>query len=88
MPRRDGTGPMGRGVLTGWGSGYCGSGVGGFPARGRGVRYLAGFCPPLSGQDLVPPSDRTEFLKQQVEYLEKRLNVMKTELKMGQEENE
>ncbi len=47
MPGFDGTGPMGRGAMTGWGQGYCnpsgrsyaGTGLG----RGRGMR--GGFRP-------------------------------------------
>lgn len=59
MPRRDGTGPMGMGPMTGWGTGFCtGAGKPGFrnPALahgmglglGRGFRraaWLAGLVP-------------------------------------------
>lgn len=36
MPRRDGTGPVGNGPMTGWGMGPC---------EDRAVRYGAGFGP-------------------------------------------
>lgn len=43
MPGRDGTGPLGKGPMTGWGAGFCGAGrrVGGGFGRGRQVRSRA-----------------------------------------------
>lgn len=51
MPYRDGTGPMGRGPMTGRGFGYCGAGAGFVPGYGmgygrgfgRGMGFGAGF---------------------------------------------
>jgi len=47
MPRGDGTGPVGRGAMTGRGAGYCaGSGMPGFanpiPGRGLGAGFGGG----------------------------------------------
>ena len=36
MPGRDGTGPAGRGAMTGWGLGPCGQGLGQGAGRGAG----------------------------------------------------
>jgi hypothetical protein len=53
MPRGDGTGPMGMGVMSGRGTGYCGGwGMPGYansaPGRGRGMGFGRGrrnrFC--------------------------------------------
>lgn len=44
MPYFDGTGPLGRGPLTGRGFGPCGDGYGfGFGRRGRGRGFGGGF---------------------------------------------
>jgi hypothetical protein len=43
MPGRDGTGPLGKGPMTGRGAGFCGAGrrAGGGFGRGRQVRNRA-----------------------------------------------
>lgn len=43
MPRFGGTGPSGEGPLTGWGRGYCGSGMGRGLSPGFGPGYGRGF---------------------------------------------
>lgn len=41
MPGGDGTGPMGRGAMTGWGRGWC-RGGGAWGGPGRGSRWAGG----------------------------------------------
>lgn len=92
MPRYDGTGPMGMGPMSGWGAGYCGRGVrgnygrgmGGYYGRGRGLRRAAGFVPPAYGVGVAPVGDRTEALKQEMEYLENEIRMIKEELKAAE----
>ena len=43
MPYLDGTGPMGRGPLTGRGLGYCGAGLGLGCGRRMGAGRLRGY---------------------------------------------
>ena len=86
MPRRDGTGPMGMGSLTGKGAGNClgyapnqfsyGNGMRNGGA-GRGFRRMACCTGTLGNQQL---DERTE-LNNQVSFLEKRLQSIKERLK-------
>lgn len=48
MARRDGTGPMGQGPLTGRGMGFCATEAVGRP-YGRGAGYGRGFASPRGG---------------------------------------
>lgn len=86
MPRGDGTGPMGRGSISGKGLGYCanyassrfancGAGFG----RGRGMFCFAGI--PV-GQQI---SEET-VLKNQENFLEKQLEMVKERLKRFHED--
>lgn len=52
MPGLDGTGPLGRGPMTGGGRGLCNPG-GGF--GGRGVGWRRGFRFPLYAEPAAPP---------------------------------
>jgi len=79
MPRFNGTGPAGRGPMTGWGMGYCGgsrrrgiAGRGLGHAWGRG-RAFGGAAYGLSHLGPATKEDEMEFLKQRAEALEEEL---------------
>jgi hypothetical protein len=81
MPQGDRTGPRGQGPMTGRGLGYCASSnVSGFMnsgfGRGFGIRrgFRAGFIP----MNQFQPTVITE--KEEKEYLEKELEVLKEEI--------
>lgn len=46
MPRRDGTGPLGKGAMTGFGLGYC-KGTRNFPQRNRFFSKSSKFIIPV-----------------------------------------
>ena len=67
MPMRDGTGPTGRGPMTGRGMGPCGAGY------GRG--YGRGFnCPryPVN----ISKEDEKKLLEEELEIIKKRLKEL------------
>ncbi len=87
MPGGDRTGPIGEGPMTGRGLGVCsgyndargvyyGRGFGrrGFGRRGfgRGVGFRTGFTP-VYGDEKEALIEQKEFLKQQLDNIEKRL---------------
>ena len=87
MPRRDGTGPMGCGSMTGRGFGVCtGGNVNGFGrAMGmglglgfRGCRKEAGFSG-VAVNNVAGNSDK-EYLAGQKDLLEKRLELINKQL--------
>jgi len=90
MPRRDGTGPMGAGSMTGRGLGACESTVGAHltPATGLGCQRRAGskgaqghgFGRGL-GRGVVRASTPKEMLEQQRDTLQKRLDNVNSQLK-------
>lgn len=65
MPRLDGTGPLGRGPLTGWGRGVCNQ-MGG---RGLGAR----FCKWFGWNQPTNLKDYKESLKKELTEVEKEL---------------
>ncbi len=84
MPGRDGTGPTGRGAMTGGGNGFCtvdksvkygglgfGRGLGGGFRRGFGRNFAS-----------VPATSKTqkELLTEQKELLESRLEIISRQL--------
>ncbi|MHB1045638.1 MAG: DUF5320 family protein [Thermoanaerobaculia bacterium] len=87
MPRRDGTGPMGRGTGTGGGRGFCGGAPApgatapgaGFGGRRRGWRGGLGTPQPPAG----PATDeealrmRIDALKEELACLEKGVRALK-----------
>ncbi len=92
MPRRDGTGPMGRGTMSGRGFGPCagtnavkyGASLGlglllrcrrGF-GRGFGGNYFGG----NSNIDQASSKTQKEFLQEQKDALQSRLEVIKKQL--------
>ena len=89
MPRRDGTGPMGRGSMSGKGLGLCtGENVGGIGARmgqgfGRGRGLGAGnVCRRsggLSSGDATGVNEKELLLKEK-ENLQKRLETVSIQL--------
>ncbi|HPX93365.1 MAG TPA: DUF5320 domain-containing protein [Bacillota bacterium] len=90
MPRRDGTGPMGYGPMTGWGMGPCRDYGYGYGRRGRrmgygrrgygmGYGYGRGFGP---GYGYAPYDDRSdrEILEEEKEILQERLDYISKQL--------
>lgn len=84
MPGRDGTGPMGRGAMTGRGFGICtdvnaseyGTGFG----FGRGLGLGRGFdCRRGLGWGFASKTKK-EFLADQKKFLEERLNMVSKQL--------
>ena len=87
MPRRDGTGPMGMGQMTGRGFGFCGNGFYGrrncygmgFGRRGFGPEYGAGYGYG-HGYGFKQDITEKEFLKNQKEFLESQIELIEREL--------
>lgn len=78
MPRRDGTGPMGRGAMTGRGLGRCTSA--GVYGRGRGFGPGTGYgCRRGFGLVSVGFTEK-ELLMEQKELLESRLDEISKQL--------
>ncbi len=93
MPRGDGTGPMGRGPLTGRGAGYCagygapgyanGGGFYGRPRFGRGFRRWYAPATPWYGPAYAPVAgrdDERDMLASQAEVLKDRLDQINKRL--------
>ena len=85
MPGFDGTGPWGMGPGTGWGLGPCGGGRAwrrgfgrGWFGRGRGFGWRWWWMD-------YSPQDELEFLKNQKEYIEQRINELENELSTSQD---
>lgn len=89
MPRRDGTGPIGMGALTGRGFGFCGNGFYGrgncygmgFRERvfGYGPRYGFGYGYGR-GYEFRDNITEKEFLEKQKELLKSQINIIDKEL--------
>lgn len=87
MPRRDGTGPMGAGKLTGRGLGFCtgtnvakcGAGFGVGIGIGLGLARRRGFGRGFSRNDTSNKTSK-ELLQEQKDILKKRLEVIDREL--------
>lgn len=89
MPGGDGTGPMGRGPLTGRGLGYCAGGYpryglgrrAGFGARGYGLGlgYRRGYRAYYPVEPVDPRTER-ELLEEERAVLENRLKMVSREL--------
>lgn len=93
MPGRDGTGPMGRGSMSGKGFGVCneanmggyGVGFGRGLGLGTGFGCKRGFGGPFAGETVVL-SDK-EILSNQKELLQKRLDMVSKQLENMSEVN-
>jgi len=88
MPGGDGSGPLGRGAMTGRRLGYCSGypvGFGSGRRLGLGRGYRRGFR--RYAQPVEPRSDR-ELLMEEREMLESRLNIVNRELKDLSEDDE
>lgn len=82
MPRRDGTGPMGMGPMTGWGIGPCFGKTSG-NRTGRGVRRPGKnlFCRGMRClYDSNTDTDEREVLSRRAAALESRLHAIKQKL--------
>jgi hypothetical protein len=78
MPRRDGTGPMGQGAMTGGGRGRCGGGAG---SQGGGYgRGLGRGCAGEAGDKEASSKTRKELLEEEKEFLLKRIDEISKEL--------
>lgn len=73
MPGFDGTGPQGRGSLTGGGRGPCGGGGRFGRGPGRGNRQRARWTDPA----VQPLGDDRDALAQRVDDLEKELSALR-----------
>lgn len=74
MPYRDGTGPWGRGPMTGRGMGPCGRGF----AKGMGYgRFGYGYRRPTKEEEIEMLKADKEDLKTALEDVEKRLAELK-----------
>jgi len=72
MPRRDGTGPLGQGALTGRGFGPCGARTGAsWLGRGRGIGRGLGFG---RYADPMTLEEERDLLKRRLESIEQGLN--------------
>ena len=85
MPRRDGTGPMGQGAMTGRGKGICNGGA--YMPYGYGVGYGRGAgisCRRGYGRyyyaDAPIFQSQPELLKEQKDFLERRLKEINNQL--------
>ena len=83
MPGGDRTGPSGQGPMTGRGMGYCaGFNVPGFmnPGFGRGFGRGRGFAWRARAMQAVMPVQEVVTEKQEKQYLEEDLKVLKQEM--------
>lgn len=67
MPARDGTGPAGRGPMTGWGRGSC-RGTGRGMRRGLSSKGVCGFC-----RQRLAPADEQKMLADEVQAVSEHL---------------
>ena len=80
MPGRDGTGPIGRGPITGRGFGFCNTGPVGYGCGwGRGFGRNRGFEGNYPIGETVVKTQK-EFLEEQKAILENRLQVISQQL--------
>ena len=90
MPGGDGTGPMGRGPMTGRGLGPCGRGLGRGSGFGRGFGRRWAFAPaapmypamqptmqPTKEQELQMLEDEQNAIKEELEAVQKRITQLK-----------
>lgn len=87
MPRRDGTGPMGRGSRTGRGMGFCNTTkvagiLGGLGWRrcGRGFRWS-------NYGNVISPQNQKDLLNEEKAILEDRLKSINDQLNTLQDDN-
>ena len=90
MPGFDGTGPWGMGPGTGWGFGPCGAGRAWGRSFGRGRGFGRGWFGRGRGFGWrwwwmnYSPEDELEFLKNQKEFIEQRINELEREIESSQ----
>jgi hypothetical protein len=82
MPGGDGTGPMGRGIMTGKGYGFCaGSNVSRCGAAwGLGMGFRRGFGRYMAVDPTFVPKTQKEVLAEQKELLENQLKFVNKRL--------
>lgn len=76
MPGGDGSGPLGRGAMTGRGLGYCA----GTPRYGYGRRLGLGYGRGFRRFYQAPPVETKELLQEEREALESRLDYLNKQL--------
>ncbi|MFA6038883.1 MAG: DUF5320 domain-containing protein [Candidatus Peribacteraceae bacterium] len=78
MPALDGTGPLGYGLMTGWGRGCC-AGNGRGMGRGFGRRGFFGF--PSSRRPRITAADERTMLAEEVQGISEYLKELQARLK-------
>jgi len=95
MPYLDGTGPMGRGPLTGRGLGYCGAGLGLGCGRSMGAGRLRGYGwrsaewgAAWGGVPYIPISEdiQKQALANEQKALEMRLEALRAQIEALEKE--
>lgn len=83
MPGFDGTGPMGRGPLTGRGLGPCGRGFGrGFRGGfGRGFGRRFGYGARYYGEPVITKEQEKEILESEMKILQEDIEAIKKRIK-------
>ncbi|WP_034601538.1 DUF5320 domain-containing protein [Clostridiisalibacter paucivorans] len=82
MPRRDGTGPVGQGPMTGWGRGYCRTDAYDSRRIGCGRRFFgrrgfgAGIRSISSDEEKSFLEEEKGILKRSLEEVENRINQL------------
>ncbi|MDX9913816.1 MAG: DUF5320 domain-containing protein [Candidatus Moranbacteria bacterium] len=80
MPRRDKTGPMGEGPMTGRGQGFCEGAYGPGLGMGRGYgRVMCGWF--YRKYNAMNKDDKRELLKEEIEDLKQELKMVEDEIK-------
>ncbi len=80
MPRRDGTGPIARGPMTGRGLGICAKGNTDIYGAGLGFGFGRKGCGRYLGVDKLDSKDRKEILQDQKNMLKSRLDYIDEQL--------
>lgn len=89
MPGRDGTGPLGNGLVFGRGMGYCRI-FQPFPGFGRGLGFGMGFGWGIHNTFPVPQAqvlNQKELLEEQKRLLEMRLRLIGDQLENFKDDN-
>lgn len=87
MPRRDGTGPMGRGSRTGRGMGFCNEGKAEGTFRSLGWRRCGRGFGWNNYNNVINHQNQKDVLKEEKAILEDRLNLINNQLNTLEDDN-